>query len=324
MENVFFALGGEAVMLMPMPSPGPVPDDPAAVNAALAVTEGFDGLTSDSITYKGAGWRPAQGDGDRDHPGWQVRFGRNDHAQLHSGTLMLEVDNLSVRYGAISAVRGASLKVDPGEIVSLLGSNGAGKSSLVSAVVGIIPTAGGTVRFEGEDITRANAEAVVARGMTLTPEGRRVFGDLSVHENLILGAATNRNRAQVRQDIEKYFDMFPILRERSQQLAKTLSGGEQQMLAIARSLMSRPRLLMLDEPSLGLAPRIVDGIFDLMVKLRDEGLTILVVEQNASEALSIADRAYIMTTGAVVYEGKAAELVGSDNLMDAYLGASVG
>ncbi len=237
---------------------------------------------------------------------------------------MLEVDNLSVRYGAISAVRGASLKVDPGEIVSLLGSNGAGKSSLVSAVVGIIPTAGGTVRFEGEDITRANAEAVVARGMTLTPEGRRVFGDLSVHENLILGAATNRNRAQVRQDIEKYFDMFPILRERSQQLAKTLSGGEQQMLAIARSLMSRPRLLMLDEPSLGLAPRIVDGIFDLMVKLRDEGLTILVVEQNASEALSIADRAYIMTTGAVVYEGKAAELVGSDNLMDAYLGASVG
>jgi branched-chain amino acid transport system ATP-binding protein len=237
---------------------------------------------------------------------------------------MLEVDNLSVRYGAISAVRGASLKVNSGEIVSLLGSNGAGKSSLVSAVVGIIPTAGGTVRFEGDDITRANAETVVARGMTLTPEGRRVFGDLSVHENLILGAATNRNRAQVRQDIEKYFDMFPILRERSQQLAKTLSGGEQQMLAIARSLMSRPRLLMLDEPSLGLAPRIVDGIFDLMVKLRDEGLTILVVEQNASEALSIADRAYIMTTGTVVYEGMAAELVGSDNLMDAYLGTSVG
>lgn len=237
---------------------------------------------------------------------------------------MLEIENLSVRYGAISAVRGASLKVDPGEIVSLLGSNGAGKSSLVSAVVGIIPTAGGTVRFEGEDITRANAETVVARGMTLTPEGRRVFGDLSVHENLILGAATNGNRGQVRLDIEKYFDMFPILRERSQQLAKTLSGGEQQMLAIARALMSRPRLLMLDEPSLGLAPRIVDGIFDLMVKLRDEGLTILVVEQNATEALSIADRAYIMTTGAVVYEGKAADLVGSDNLMDAYLGASVG
>lgn len=240
-----------------------------------------------------------------------------------TGPALLEIENLSVRYGAISAVRGASLRVEKGEIVSLLGANGAGKSSLVNAAVGIVPAAGGRICFEGRDITRTPAETVVARGMTLSPEGRRVFADLTVRENLLLGAALMRDRARVQADIETYFEMFPILGARQQQLAKTLSGGEQQMLAIARALMSHPRLLMLDEPSLGLAPRIVDGIFELMVRLRDAGLTILVVEQNASEALGIADRAYIMTTGAVVYEGRAADLIGSTDLMDAYLGSGV-
>ncbi|RJG47137.1 ABC transporter ATP-binding protein [Mesorhizobium sp. DCY119] len=236
---------------------------------------------------------------------------------------MLEVSNLTVQYGAIRAVRDVSLTIGQGEVVSLLGSNGAGKTSLVAACVGVIPKAGGRVAFDGRDITRQATEGIVNSGMTLTPEGRRVFADLSVRENLLLGAATRKDRGQVAEDIETYFSMFPILRERSAQAAKTLSGGEQQMLAIARSLMSRPRLLMLDEPSLGLAPRIVEGIFELIVNLRSKGLTILLVEQNATEALRISDRAYIMASGRIAYEGNAADLVQSENLMDAYLGTGI-
>jgi branched-chain amino acid transport system ATP-binding protein len=236
---------------------------------------------------------------------------------------MLEVSNLTVQYGAIRAVRDVGLTVREGEVVSLLGANGAGKSSLVSACVGIVPKTGGRVVFSGTDITRLSTEKIVVSGMTLTPEGRRVFADLSVRENLVLGAAARSDRTGVAEDIDTYFDMFPILRERSGQSAKTLSGGEQQMLAIARSLMSRPRLLMLDEPSLGLAPRIVEGIFELIVKLRARGLTILLLEQNATEALRISDRAYIMASGRVVFEGVAADLIGSDKLMQAYLGTGV-
>jgi branched-chain amino acid transport system ATP-binding protein len=236
---------------------------------------------------------------------------------------MLEISKLNVLYGAIRAVQDVSLAIGKGEIVSLLGSNGAGKTSLVSACVGIIPRASGRIIFDGRDITRQATESIVSSGMTLTPEGRRVFADLSVRENLVLGAATRKNPGEVAQDIETYFSMFPILRERSTQAAKTLSGGEQQMLAIARSLMSRPRLLMLDEPSLGLAPRVVESIFELIFNLRAQGLTIVLVEQNATEALRISDRAYVLANGRIAYEGKAADLVGSKNLMDAYLGTGM-
>ncbi len=236
---------------------------------------------------------------------------------------MLELSNIVVQYGVVKAVRNVSLKVGQGEIVALLGPNGAGKTTLVSAAVGILPVAAGSIRFDGTDITRKAAETVVGMGLTLTPEGRRVFADLSVADNLYLGAATRRDRGAVAEDIDRYLKMFPILGERYHQVAKTLSGGEQQMLAVARSLMSRPKLLMLDEPSLGLAPRIVDRIFELMIDLKKSGLTMLVVEQNATEALRIADRGYILASGQVVYEGNAAEMAESEDLMEAYLGAGV-
>jgi branched-chain amino acid transport system ATP-binding protein len=236
---------------------------------------------------------------------------------------MLELSNIVVQYGVVKAVRNVSLKVGQGEIVALLGPNGAGKTTLVSAAVGILPVAAGSIRFDGTDITKKPAESVVGMGLTLTPEGRRVFADLSVADNLYLGAATRKDRDSVAQDIDRYLKMFPILGERYHQVAKTLSGGEQQMLAVARSLMSRPKLLMLDEPSLGLAPRIVDRIFELMIDLKKSGLTMLVVEQNATEALRIADRGYILASGQVVYEGDAAEMAESEDLMEAYLGAGV-
>jgi branched-chain amino acid transport system ATP-binding protein len=236
---------------------------------------------------------------------------------------MLELSNIVVQYGVVKAVRNVSLKVGKGEIVALLGPNGAGKSSLVSAAVGILPVSAGSINFDGTDITKKPAEVVVTMGLTLTPEGRRIFADLSVAENLRLGAAIRKDKAGIADDIDLYLKMFPILGERYRQTAKTLSGGEQQMLAIARSLMSRPKMLMLDEPSLGLAPRIVDRIFDLMVELRKTGLTMLVVEQNATEALRIADRGYILASGQLVYEGDAKAMAESEDLMEAYLGAGV-
>jgi branched-chain amino acid transport system ATP-binding protein len=234
---------------------------------------------------------------------------------------MLELIDISVRYGAIEAVRKAGLTVGKGEIVSLLGANGAGKTSLVSAIAGILPKASGRIVFEGRETTDLQPEAVVSRGLALCPEGRRVFADLSVRENLILGAAIRRDRAGVAEDIERFFAMFPILRERSASVAKTLSGGEQQMLAIARALMCRPRLLILDEPSLGLAPLIVERIFELLVLLKQQGTTILLVEQNATDALAISDRAYVMAHGQIVHGGPARELIGSNDLMTAYLGS---
>jgi len=237
---------------------------------------------------------------------------------------MLEVDGLSVRYGAIHAVQGVSLTVSEGEIVALLGPNGAGKTSLISAVVGLVPTAGGSVRFNNEDVTRLETPERVRRGMTVTPEGRRVFPTLTVTENLVLGGAARRDEAGVRGDMNRCFEMFPILRDRRNQPAGTLSGGEQQMLAIARSLMSKPKLLMLDEPSLGLAPRLVEQIFELVKGLRSLGLTLLVVEQNAVEALRFSDRAYVMNTGVIGYAGPAAELRSSPELMRAYLGLELG
>ena len=236
---------------------------------------------------------------------------------------LLEVKAAVVRYGAVTAVHEVDLTVSKGEIVAVLGPNGAGKTSLVSAVAGILPLASGTIRFDGEDITGLPIETMVRKGISLTPEGRRVFADLSVRENLILGGATQSDRAAFDEDMERMFAMFPILKTRAASPAKTLSGGEQQMLAIARSLMSRPRLLLLDEPSLGLAPRIVDQIFELIAELRAKGLTVLVVEQNASEALAFADRAYVLNVGRCVFSGTAAEIAASEDLAEHYLGGQL-
>ena len=233
---------------------------------------------------------------------------------------MLNIESVSVTYGPIKAVRGISLEVKEGEIVALLGPNGAGKTSLISAVVGLAPISDGRIGFNGTEISREPTEAIVTRGITLTPEGRRVFGDLTVGENLRLGAACRRDKAATAEDLERYLELFPILRKRYASRARMLSGGEQQMLAIARSLMSRPRLLMLDEPSLGLAPLIVDQIFELLDKLRQDGLTMLLVEQNAHEALDLADRAYVVSSGELVFKGTASDLKSSGDVMEMYLG----
>jgi branched-chain amino acid transport system ATP-binding protein len=236
---------------------------------------------------------------------------------------MLEVDTISVNYGPVQAVHSVSLTVKEGEIVALLGPNGAGKTSMLSAIIGLVPVAEGTINFQGQNINRLDTESRVERGLSVTPEGRHIFANLTVEENLILGAASRRDRDGIARDRETYLDMFPILRERYTQSGGSLSGGEQQMLAVVRSLMSGPKLLMLDEPSLGLAPRIVDQIFKLIAGLRDHGLTILVVEQNAQEALKFADRAYILSTGNLEFSGTAEELRNSADLMTAYIGEGV-
>ncbi|WP_119269692.1 ABC transporter ATP-binding protein [Taklimakanibacter deserti] len=233
---------------------------------------------------------------------------------------MLSVKGLSVHYGAIRALREASISVARGELVALLGPNGAGKTSLISGIAGLVRAAGEVV-FEGKEIQRLATEDRVRRGLSVTPEGRHVFANLTVAENLRLGAATRRDRDGVGQDIEKYLGLFPILRERNRQLAGTLSGGEQQMLAIARAMMSRPSLLMLDEPSLGLAPRIVAQMFDYVSRLKEEGVTLLVVEQNVMQALKHADRAYVISSGIIRHEGRAEELRGDPKLIESYLGS---
>ena len=232
---------------------------------------------------------------------------------------ILSVDDLVVRYGPIVAVQNVSLNVQQGEIVALLGANGAGKSSLLNAVVGLVPVAGGQVRFKGEPISKLTPEAIVRRGISLTPEGRRVFPRLSVADNLRLGGAVTRDRADYDAAHEHVLRLFPILGERMRQSGGTLSGGQQQMLAIGRSLMARPALLLLDEPSLGLAPIVVDQIFELLERLRGEGTTILLVEQNVHRALAIADRAYVLSVGSVVASGPTESLVEGE-LERSYLG----
>jgi branched-chain amino acid transport system ATP-binding protein len=235
---------------------------------------------------------------------------------------LLSVEGLTVRYGAIEAVRGVSLAVHDGEIATLLGANGAGKSSILNAIMGMVPLAGGKVVLEGRDVAGQAPERIVRLGMTLTPEGRHVFANLTVLENLALGAAARRDRAEVARTRTDMFELFPVLAERRYQVAGTLSGGEQQMLAIARSLMSRPRILLLDEPSLGLAPQIVDTIFELIAGLRERGITILLVEQNVDLALEIADRGYVMASGEIVMDDTAAELRRSGGVERAYMGVS--
>ena len=233
---------------------------------------------------------------------------------------LLEVNNLEVYYGVIRALKGISFQVNEGEIVSLIGANGAGKTTMMQSVVGIIPKKSGTVLFDGHDITKTPCHKIVQLGMTQVPEGRRIFQELTVYENLMMGAYNTKDQQRFKVDLESAFARFPRLAERRKQIAGTLSGGEQQMLAMSRALMSRPKLLMLDEPSMGLAPILVDQIFEIIKELNDAGTTILLVEQNASKALEIADRAYVLETGSVTLSGTGHELAHSPEVQKAYLG----
>ena len=232
---------------------------------------------------------------------------------------MLKVDGLNVFYGNIHAIKGISFEVNEGEIVTLIGANGAGKSTTLNTVGGLLKAKSGSIEFEGREISGTPAHRVVSEGMALCPEGRRVFAQLTVRENLEMGAYT-RNKAEAAETIERVFEQFPRLKERSRQTAGTLSGGEQQMLAMGRALMSKPKLMMLDEPSMGLAPILVQQIFDIIEALNKEGTTILLVEQNAQMALSIADRAYVLETGKIVNTGTGKELLNDDSVRKAYLG----
>ena len=232
---------------------------------------------------------------------------------------ILSVDNLNVYYGAIHAIKGVSFKVNEGEVVTLIGANGAGKSTTLQTVSGLLHSRTGSIKFCGEDISRLPSYKIVERGLAQVPEGRRIFLQMSVQENLEMGAYT-KNQSGVAADLEDVYNRFPRLRERRRQIAGTLSGGEQQMLAIGRALMSHPKLLMLDEPSMGLAPILVEQIFDIIRELHRSGTTILLVEQNAQMALSVADRAYVLETGKISLSGTGAELAASDSVRKAYLG----
>jgi branched-chain amino acid transport system ATP-binding protein len=233
---------------------------------------------------------------------------------------VLELADVHVRYGNIRALQGVSLRVERGELVALIGSNGAGKSTTLRTVSGLLRPTEGTITFEGADITAAPTDRIVALGISHCPEGRRIFGGLTVAENLRLGAVSRSDAAAVADDLEMVFALFPLLRERLGQAGGTLSGGEQQMLAIGRALMSRPRLLLLDEPSLGLAPLMVERIFETIAELKRQGRTILLVEQNVHQALDVADRAYVVETGRITLEGPAAELRHDPKVEQSYLG----
>jgi branched-chain amino acid transport system ATP-binding protein len=233
---------------------------------------------------------------------------------------MLEVAGIDTFHGNIQALRGVSLCVAEGEIVSLIGSNGAGKTTTLMSISGVTPPRSGTVRFAGADITRLPVEKIVTLGVTQVPEGRMIFPRLTVLENLMMGAYPRRDKKGVAGDIEHVYELFPVLLERRYQLGGTLSGGEQQMLAIGRALMARPKLLLLDEPSLGLAPLFVEHIFSIIKRLNRDGATILLVEQNAQMALQIADRGYVLETGRIVLEGNASELLENPQVRAAYLG----
>ena len=233
---------------------------------------------------------------------------------------LLEVKNLEVSYGVIKALKGISFEVNEGEIVTLLGANGAGKTTTLQSVIGLIPKNGGSVIYDGQDITKQPCHKIVHLGMSQVPEGRRVFQELTVYENLLMGAYSIKEKDTFKEDLEKVYKRFPRLAERSGQIAGTLSGGEQQMLAMGRALMSRPKLLMLDEPSMGLSPLLVDEVFDIIKDINKDGTTILLVEQNAGKSLAISDRAYVLETGSIVLSGTGAELAASEDVKKAYLG----
>lgn len=231
----------------------------------------------------------------------------------------LSIKDLHINYGMIQAVKGASFEVNKGEIVALIGANGAGKTSILHTLTGLIPAKSGSIEFEGREISKMPAHKIVTMGMAHVPEGRRVFAELSVFENLKLGAYTRRDKAEIEDTIKSIYKRFPRLEERKSQLAGTLSGGEQQMLATGRALMSKPSVIVMDEPSMGLSPLYVNEIFDIINEVHKAGTTILLVEQNAKKALSIADRAYVLETGKIVLEGKASELLSDESVKKAYL-----
>lgn len=235
---------------------------------------------------------------------------------------ILKIEDLQVRYGGIEAVKGISFDVQQGQIVTLIGSNGAGKSSTLRTISGLVKPSGGKITFQGEDITGKDPTQIVTQGVTLVPEGRRIFPDMTVLENLKIGAYLRKD--DLSEDLEWVYSLFPRLKERSWQAGGTLSGGEQQMLAVGRGLMSRPKVLMMDEPSLGLAPLVVQGIFDIIREINRQGVTILLIEQNANMALKIADLAYVLETGTITMSGTGAELLADEKVKEAYLGKKRG
>lgn len=232
--------------------------------------------------------------------------------------IILSVKDLQVNYGGIEAVKGISFDVPAGQIVTLIGANGAGKSTTLKSVVGLVKPKSGSIQFIGEELVGKETTSIVSKGITLVPEGRRVFADMTVLENIKIGAYLRKD--DIKSDVDWVFDLFPRLKEREWQLAGTLSGGEQQMLAVARALMSRPKVIMMDEPSLGLAPLIVKGIFDIIKEINKQGVTVLLIEQNANMALKIADYAYVLETGRITLSGTGAELLSNDDVKKAYLG----
>ena len=233
---------------------------------------------------------------------------------------LLEIKNLEVSYGIIKAIKGISFDVNEGEVIALIGANGAGKTTILHTITGLITADRGTVQFEGKEITKVPAHKIVGMGMAHVPEGRRVFANLTVLQNLKMGAYTRKDKNEIEQTLETVYTRFPRLKERQNQMAGTLSGGEQQMLAMGRALMSHPKIILMDEPSMGLSPILVNEIFDIIQSVSASGTTVLLVEQNARKALSIADRAYVLETGNVVLEGKADELLHNDAIKKAYLG----
>ncbi|WP_394924430.1 ABC transporter ATP-binding protein [uncultured Robinsoniella sp.] len=233
---------------------------------------------------------------------------------------MLSVTDLKVNYGVIQAIKGISFEVNEGEVIALIGANGAGKTTILHTITGLIPSKAGKIEFEGRDITRLPGHKIVTLGMAHVPEGRRVFADLSVYENLILGAYTRKDKEEIASTLKMVYKRFPRLEERKNQLSGTLSGGEQQMLAMGRALMSHPRIILMDEPSMGLSPIFVNEIFDIIKEVSAGGTTVLLVEQNAKKALSIADRAYVLETGNIVKEAEASVLMMDDSIKKAYLG----
>ena len=233
---------------------------------------------------------------------------------------MLEIKDIEVYYGMIQAIKGVSFEVNEGEVVSLIGTNGAGKTTILHTITGLISPKKGSVIFEGKDITKIPAHKIVSLGMAHVPEGRRVFAELSVYENLRMGAYTRKDKAEIAKTLEMVYKRFPRLEERKNQLAGTLSGGEQQMLAMGRALMSHPKIIVMDEPSMGLSPIFVNEVFDIIKEVSASGTTVLLVEQNAKKALSIADRAYVLETGKIVLEGDAKVLMNDESIKKAYLG----
>ena len=233
---------------------------------------------------------------------------------------MLKVTDLQVYYGVIQALKGISFEVNEGEVIALIGANGAGKTTILHTVTGLINQKAGKIEFEGKDISHTPAYKIVAEGMAHVPEGRRVFAELSVYDNLMMGAYTRKDKKEIAETLEMVYKRFPRLEERKKQMAGTLSGGEQQMLAMGRALMSKPKIILMDEPSMGLSPIFVNEIFDIIKAVSASGTTVLLVEQNAKKALSIADRAYVLETGKIIFEGDAKVLMNDERVKKAYLG----